>query len=243
MAGIPDQRHGAGASAARMGQQQLDAERARQHARARWALPAAAVGGLVLAVLLGLPWWLGLVLVLVVVGAVARRVYRPVGNSWTIGAAGERRTAQLLIPLQRDGWTALHDRAVPGSRANVDHLLIGPAGVLMVDTKNWQSSKSTLRIDGGRLFYGKYDQSKTLRTAAWEAEQTSRALGVPVRALVAVHGASVPGGVVMLENVTVVPAKRVRHIVRNLAPVPGFDPARVQQLADHAARVLPPHGG
>ncbi len=241
MAGIPDQQRGAGASAARMGQQQLDAERARQHARARWALPAAAVVGLVLVVVVGVPWWLGLVLVLVLVGAVARRVYRPVGNSWTKGAAGEKKTAQLLIPLQRDGWTALHDRAVPGSRANVDHLLIGPAGVLMVDSKNWASKKSALRVQNGALWYGRYDQTKTLRTAAWEAQQAARVLGVPVSAIVAVHGAAVPGGVVMLEGVTVVPVKRAVHLVRNLGPVPGFDPARVQQLVAHAERVLPPH--
>ncbi|MEU3574760.1 nuclease-related domain-containing protein [Kitasatospora sp. NPDC036755] len=228
-----------------MGRGQRDAVRVRQHATARWALPAAAVGGLVVAVLVGATGWLALVLVLAFVAAAARRVYRPgsAENSWTKGAAGERRTAEMLIPLQRDGWTALHDRTVPGSRANLDHLLIGPAGAVMVDTKNWQSTKSRLRVDGGQLFYGRYDQTKTLQTAAWEARQAARALGVPVRAVVAVHGAAVPGGVVMLEDVTVVPAKRVRSILRNLAPVPGFDQARVRQLVAHAERVLPPHGG
>jgi Nuclease-related domain len=42
------------------------------------------------------------------------------------GAAGERRTARLLGPLERHGWVVLHDLAVPGSRANLDHLVIGP---------------------------------------------------------------------------------------------------------------------
>ncbi|MFI9332946.1 nuclease-related domain-containing protein [Kitasatospora sp. NPDC052868] len=244
MVGIPQQRGGgAGASAERMGRQQRDAVRARQHARARWALPAAAVVGLVVAVLVGASGWLALVLVVLLVAVAARRVYRPAGNSWTKGAEGERRTAQMLIPLQRDGWSALHDRAVPGSKANVDHLLIGPAGAVMVDSKFWTSSKSRLRLDGGRLFYGRYDQTRTLQTAAWEAQQAARVLGVPVRAIVAVHGATVPGGVLMLEGVTVVPAKRVPHIVRNFAPMPGFDPYRVQQLVALAERGLPPHGG
>jgi hypothetical protein len=44
------------------------------------------------------------------------------------GAAGERRTARLLGPLERYGWVLLHDLAVPGSRANLDHLAIGPGG-------------------------------------------------------------------------------------------------------------------
>jgi hypothetical protein len=42
--------------------------------------------------------------------------------------AGERRTARLLDPLKRHGWAVLHDLAVAGSRANLDHLVIGPGG-------------------------------------------------------------------------------------------------------------------
>jgi hypothetical protein len=41
-------------------------------------------------------------------------------RAWRRGAAGERRTARLLGPLQRQGWAVLHDLAVPGSRANLD---------------------------------------------------------------------------------------------------------------------------
>jgi Nuclease-related domain len=46
--------------------------------------------------------------------------------AWRRGAAGERRTGRLLGPLERHGWVVLHDLAVPGSRANIDHLVIGP---------------------------------------------------------------------------------------------------------------------
>jgi hypothetical protein len=31
------------------------------------------------------------------------------------GAAGERRTAQLLAPLVHQGWHVLHDRAIPAA--------------------------------------------------------------------------------------------------------------------------------
>jgi hypothetical protein len=33
-----------------------------------------------------------------------------------------------------------HDLAVPGSPANVDHLVIGPSGVFVVDSKQWTGS-------------------------------------------------------------------------------------------------------
>jgi hypothetical protein len=44
----------------------------------------------------------------------------PDAVAWRRGAAGERRTARLLAPLERHGWAVLHDLAVPGSRANID---------------------------------------------------------------------------------------------------------------------------
>jgi hypothetical protein len=40
--------------------------------------------------------------------------------AWRRGAAGERRTARLLAPLERQGWAVLHDLAIPGSAANID---------------------------------------------------------------------------------------------------------------------------
>jgi hypothetical protein len=40
----------------------------------------------------------------------------PEAVGWRRGAVGERRTARLLSPLERQGWAVLHDLAVPGSR-------------------------------------------------------------------------------------------------------------------------------
>ena len=41
-------------------------------------------------------------------------------SAWRREAAGERRSARLLGPLERHGWAVLHDLSVPGSRANLD---------------------------------------------------------------------------------------------------------------------------
>jgi hypothetical protein len=38
-------------------------------------------------------------------------------RAWRRGAAGERRTARLLAPLERHGWAVLHDLTIPGSQA------------------------------------------------------------------------------------------------------------------------------
>lgn len=54
------------------------------------------------------------------------------------GAVGESRTAALLGSLSPYGFHMLHDRRWPGSStANIDHLVVGPSGVFVIDTKSW----------------------------------------------------------------------------------------------------------
>lgn len=54
------------------------------------------------------------------------------------GAEGERVTAAVLDRLPGEEWTVIHDVRWPGRRfANVDHVVIGPSGVFVVDSKNW----------------------------------------------------------------------------------------------------------
>jgi hypothetical protein len=192
--------------------------------------------------------WLGLVLgVLAAMAAGWRLRFQPSPDAvaWRRGAAGERRTARVLAALERQGWAVLHDLAVPGSRANIDHLVAGPFGVALVDSKNWQSKKSALTITGGLLRYGRYDQTKALQTVVWEAEQAARVLGVPVRPVLAVHGARVPAprGRTELHGVTVIEAKKLRGMLYGLPAQPGWDAGRVTAIEEQAERRLPRHSG
>jgi hypothetical protein len=57
---------------------------------------------------------------------------------WHTGAQAERRTERVLWPLERAGWRALHD--LPAAYGNLDHVLIGPAGVFLLDTKQYGGS-------------------------------------------------------------------------------------------------------
>jgi hypothetical protein len=81
--------------------------------------------------------WAGLVSAGLVGWRLRFRVSQDARN-WRRGARGERRTARQLNRLARHGWVVFHDLAVPGSRANADHLAIGPAGVFLADSKNWR---------------------------------------------------------------------------------------------------------
>ena len=56
-----------------------------------------------------------------------------------VGQAGERRTANILDSAvsRRGGATVLHDLTIPGSRANVDHVVVVGRTVWVIDTKVW----------------------------------------------------------------------------------------------------------
>jgi hypothetical protein len=179
---------------------------------------------------------LGLILsVLVTVAAAWELRFRPSpdATAWRRGAAGERRTARLLNPLERHGWAVLHDLALPGSRSNLDHLVIGPGGVFVIDSKQY---RGRLQLDSsGRLWHGRYPLAPIFRAVDLEADQAAQILpdpGVAVIPILAVHGAQVPWGKVVMEGVPVVPARRLPSMLRTLPAVLG--PERVATLADQA---------
>jgi Nuclease-related domain len=153
--------------------------------------------------------------------------------AWRRGAAGERRTARLLGPLERRGWAVLHDLAIPGTQANIDHLVIGPGGVLVIDTKRY---RGRLRLDRhGMVWHGRQLLVSALRRVLWAADQADEVLGVAevqVAAVVAVHGASVPWGRLEADGVTIVPARRLPDLLQALPSILG--PERVAWLADRA---------
>lgn len=66
------------------------------------------------------------------------------------GLLAERAVGRELDPLGQRGWRVLHDRAVPGSTANIDHLLVGPPGVVVVDAKA-HSGRVTIGANGVRV--------------------------------------------------------------------------------------------
>jgi hypothetical protein len=79
------------------------------------------------------------------------------------GADGEAETARVLTSLGSD-WVALHDVRWPGRRlANVDHVLVGPGGVFVIDSKNWSGR---ITMNGGHLRQNGYSREKTAAGAA-----------------------------------------------------------------------------
>jgi Nuclease-related domain len=103
---------------------------------------------------------------------------------WRKGADGERRTARVLEELAGQGWQSVHDleRTRGG---NTDHLLVGPPGVFLLETKNLSGR---IGVEGGMLVRSWPDEPRRVwpeyrlarsvrRAAARVADEVARTTG------------------------------------------------------------------
>ncbi|MBC7595298.1 MAG: NERD domain-containing protein [Kineosporiaceae bacterium] len=70
-------------------------------------------------------------------------------KAWATGAQGEKRLGRQLDGLIGDGVHVLHDRRIPPTKANIDHIVVCPSGVFVIDAKKYQGQRPSLRIEGG----------------------------------------------------------------------------------------------
>ncbi|MBK7822899.1 MAG: NERD domain-containing protein [Tessaracoccus sp.] len=82
--------------------------------------------------------------------AVALSEERQSTRAWAVGAVGEERLGARLDSMASESFAVLHDRRIPGSRANIDHMVVTTAGVWVIDAKRYRG-RPQLRIEGGIL--------------------------------------------------------------------------------------------
>ncbi|MGD0713469.1 MAG: nuclease-related domain-containing protein [Gaiellaceae bacterium] len=102
-------------------------------------------------------------------------------SSWATGARGEEEMGGSLDKLREQGIAVLHDRRIPGSRANIDHLVISRAGVFVVDTKHYKGRVEQRDVGGWfttdlRLYVGGRDRSKLVAGMKPQVDAVRRAL-------------------------------------------------------------------
>ena len=157
-------------------------------------------------------------------------------RAWRIGADGEELVAVELDKLG-DGWQALHAIPVGTRGSDIDHLVIGPAGVFTINAKHHPGAKvwvggDTVMVNGQRRPY--------VRNARHEAERAARllsaALGFPVAVtgLVAVVGAEDLTVKAQPVGVAVVGRRRLRAWVRERPE--RLDSAAAAAIYDRARR-------
>jgi hypothetical protein len=103
-------------------------------------------------------------------------------RSWSTGADGEVIVGRSLDRLESKGVVTLHDRRVPGSRANIDHISVGPSGIFLVETKCYRGARvATSGIRSRkRLIVGRKESTKFVSTLLRQKSLIERqVLGVP----------------------------------------------------------------
>jgi hypothetical protein len=84
-------------------------------------------------------------------------------KAWDEGAVGEQIVAERLATLVPHGWFLLHDMHWPGRpKATLDHVLVGPGGVIVVDAKNWTGEVS---VASGVLWQGRFARTQSVEGA------------------------------------------------------------------------------
>ncbi|MDR6414581.1 nuclease-related domain-containing protein [Pseudarthrobacter sulfonivorans] len=158
-------------------------------------------------------------------------------KSWDDGAVGERVVADRLSLLMPHGWYLLHDVHWPGRpKANLDHVLVGPGGVVVVDAKNWTGE---VRVSAGVLWQGRFARTQSVEGALAQCAAVASVLAPPhrrfVRPLICLAGQPDVFAITSAD-VAVAGADRVVDAVLALPPV--LDQQTVVGLYAHLGQLL-----
>jgi hypothetical protein len=161
-------------------------------------------------------------------------------RDWRAGAVGESIVGRMLADA---AVRTVHDRRVPGSDANIDHIAIAPSGVYVIDAKNYTGRPRVDSYSGSdatprRLLIGRDDHTHLVHAVRRQVRVVEAALddpSVPVRGILCfvgvewevingylVHGVGItsPEGVAaLLATAGPLDAERVDAIHRRLAAV------------------------
>lgn len=117
--------------------------------------------------------------------------FRTKDQAWRIGAEGEELVAQTLRWARLRGWRVLHAVPVGARGSDIDHVLIGPGGVITINTKHHRGKKVRAKPDV--VFVGK-DAKKYGQISQHEAARAARLLTAAARRPVSVRSAVVVVG-------------------------------------------------
>jgi len=171
---------------------------------------------------------------------------RQTTEAYRVGADGERGAANALTPLTDLGWIVLHDRRVPTGRENLDHIAVGPAGVVVIETKNW-SGKVLVTTTGlrrnGRDAQAALDQVLRQVAAVCQTGALGDDADNMLRPIIYVHRAQIDR-----QGSRRRPARPVgvricgpRELVAAVTDGPSvLSPDRVSAIASALAKAMPP---
>ncbi|MET0432583.1 MAG: nuclease-related domain-containing protein [Cellulomonas sp.] len=171
-------------------------------------------------------------------------------TAWARGARGEEILGRNLDGLEPRGVRVLHDRRIPRTRANIDHIAVAPTGVHVIDAKRYKG-RPALRVEGGiirprvhKLMLGARDCTRLVDGMHKQLDVVQEVLDqagleeVPVQGALCFVDADWPliGGSFVLRDVAVLWPKKLSE--RLTAPGE-MSPGRIATVHEALARALP----
>ncbi len=161
---------------------------------------------------------------------------------WAQTAESEERARRLEALLAGSGVRLLNDRRVPGARATIDHLAIGPRGVTVIDAVR---ERGRPRVVDGRLLVDGEDRTSLVRDVLRQVEVIR--LGLATSPRLAVGGAICwvePSGLPRTRSLSLdgVLIDRPRVLAEELRRAGPLSPRAVKRFAALLDRRLPPRG-
>jgi len=215
-----------------------------------WQLRAVVAVVILVAFSIVASWQLGLTLaVLAVIADTIYRSRRPSSRKVRMTGA-QRRTRRQLAKLDRAGYRAMHASPIPDSEDQIDHLVVGPAGVFAIDSEDWDKRLIVRTKSGRQLWHGPFSKKDRLEHALWEAQRAADLLSgevgkpVTVRPAMAVYGPKIPWDVATIRDVDVFSGSRLRRYLRRRARNGDVRPLtedEIERIFKAANRAFPHH--
>lgn len=170
---------------------------------------------------------------------------------WATGADGERLLAESLARRCPE-VLLLHDRRMPNSRANIDHIAVAASGVYVIDAKRYHGKiKVTNPLFGAaKLEIGGRDRTKLVdgirkQVAAVQAVLDAVAPDVPVRGclcFLAPEGFLADSGLPVMRTLKIkgYPLYYPRRLAKRLNRKGPVTPEQAQSINAHLAASLQP---
>jgi nuclease-like protein len=168
-------------------------------------------------------------------------------EAWGKGAEGEELVGPFLAHSVGDEGIVLHDRRIPRSRANLDHIAIVASGIWVIDSKHYRGRLQVRTVGGWfvphrALFVGRFEHSALVRSAARQRATVAKHVppDVPVKAALCFTGVELGlfARPVVVDGVLVAWPKALAKALDEPGPL---DADRRQELAAMVARAFPPY--
>lgn len=163
---------------------------------------------------------------------------------WARGASGEEHIAKFLAKYLNDEVRVLHDRRIPRTRANIDHIAVAPSGVWVIDSKRYKGKVAISKplFGKAKLTIAGRDRSKLVDGLAKQVTRVEAAIAelapdVPVRGALCFVDADLPMlGKLSFNGYPLLYPKALAKRINQSGPV---DAEKVRALAAAVAQQFP----